>query len=103
MSPDWCGLLGRLQQGRTYRRRHLDGHESVKLGHFHTGQTPAGLASDGTTIWIANLYDSTVTRLDQKTGKLLGTFATGVNPVGVVYAGTNIWVSNEDGTLCRMQ
>jgi len=32
-------------------------------GAFPVGRTPFGLASDGTSIWVANYYDNTVTKI----------------------------------------
>ena len=65
--------------------------------NFELGTPPAGLAFDGTSIWVAGWGDHTVKRIDPATGVAtsfpLPTGATG--PYGVAFDGTDIWVTNK--------
>jgi DNA-binding beta-propeller fold protein YncE len=64
------------------------------LGTFAVGTGPAGIAFDGTNMWVTNEYDGTVTKLSP-TGATLGTFPVGDNPAaGMAFDGTNMWVSD---------
>jgi YVTN family beta-propeller protein len=66
----------------------------VNLGTFPTTGFPAGIAFDGTNLWIANCGTNTVTVLRASDGTNLGTIAVGSYPQGVAFDGNNIWVAN---------
>ena len=59
------------------------------------GNSPIGVAFDGTHIWVANAGDDTVTKLRASDGVSQGTFPVGSVPVGVAFDGTHIWVANQ--------
>ena len=46
---------------------------------FSVGSKPLGVAFDGTSLWVVNDGDNTVTRLRASDGTLLGTFTVGAN------------------------
>lgn len=60
---------------------------------FATGDHPYGVAYDGTSVWVGNRYDDTVSRIDPLSGTKTN-FAAGDDPRGIAYDGSNIWVAN---------
>ncbi|NOX29856.1 MAG: YncE family protein, partial [Actinobacteria bacterium] len=60
---------------------------------YPVGDNPRGMAFDGTNIWVTNLNDNDVSRIDPVTGDRTD-FSVGGVPVGVAFDGTNIWVAN---------
>ena len=75
----------------------------MEEGTFAVGSEPNNLAFDGTSIWVTNFLDNTVTQLRATDGLRLGTFPTGHSPVGVAFDGANIWVSNHnDDTVSKL-
>jgi len=69
---------------------------------YPVGDFPSGVAFDGTNIWVTNLFDDDVSRLDPVTGDRTD-FAVGDNPYGVAFDGTNIWVTNQiDDDVSRL-
>src|SRR5947199_375878 len=98
-------------------------HDAIEAPHppepeivfFTVGRGPEGVAFDGTTIWVANQFSDSVTRLRAADGAnvcvtksgsntltklragdgaVLGTFAVGDGPSGVAFDGASIWVAN---------
>jgi DNA-binding beta-propeller fold protein YncE len=55
------------------------------LGTFAESGAPAGIAFDGTYIWVTN-GNGTVTRF-KLDGKQAGTFKVGLGPVGMAFDG----------------
>jgi hypothetical protein len=64
---------------------------------FSVGSEAAGVAFDGASIWVANGYANTVSKLRASDGANLGTFSVGGSPAGVAFDGANIWVINGAG------
>ena len=58
------------------------------------GNHPAGVAFDRSNVWVANLSDSTVTKLRAADGAILRTFPVGASANGLAFDGVNIWVTN---------
>jgi len=52
------------------------------------------MAFDGTSIWVSNNNDGTVSQLNASDGEILGTFKVGTLPNGIGFDGVNIWVAN---------
>ncbi len=51
-------------------------------------------------VWVANLLDQTVSRLDPVTGRVTATLGVGDGPSTIARAGTGLWVSDQfDGTV----
>jgi hypothetical protein len=48
-------------------------------------------------VWVANLLDLTVSKLDPTTGRMIGTVLVGDGPSTIVAAGGAVWVSDEFG------
>jgi YVTN family beta-propeller protein len=61
---------------------------------FSVGASPAGVAFDGTNIWVTNSGSNNVTELLASTGAVVGTYSVGTSPAGLAFDGTNIWVAN---------
>ena len=57
---------------------------------FKVGKKPLGVVFDGANIWIANNYDSTVSKLRASDGASLGTFNAGGAPMGLAFDGASI-------------
>ncbi len=69
---------------------------------FATGDTPAAMVFDGTSLWIANINDNTVSKLDPADGTRVD-YETGEFPSGVTFDGTSVWVTNQrDGTVSKI-
>ena len=68
------------------------------VGTYSVGTYPAGLAFDGTNIWVANNGSNSVTKLLASTGAVVGTIAVGSAPIGVAFDGSNMWVANGGGS-----
>src|SRR5579864_4684130 len=60
---------------------------------FPVGGGPEGVAFDGSSIWVANSFTNSVTKLAANDGTVLGTFPVGGEPYGIAFDGANIWVS----------
>jgi len=64
------------------------------MGSSSVGDYPVYAAFDGVNIWVANLYDATVTKLRASDGSEAGTYTVGSSPWGVAFDGACIWVVN---------
>ena len=54
---------------------------------------PDGVAFDGTSIWITNGADGTVSKMNPDDGTRVD-YPTSADPFGVTYDGTSIWITN---------
>ena len=61
---------------------------------YTVGNTPLGIAFDGTDLWVANQFGNNVTKLLASTGAVVSTYSAGNQPYGVAFDGANIWVTN---------
>jgi DNA-binding beta-propeller fold protein YncE len=70
----------------------------VISGSSYGFDNPAGIASDGTHVWVTNESGDSVTELDAATGALvhvLGGPRYGFDdPAGIASDGTDVWVAN---------
>jgi DNA-binding beta-propeller fold protein YncE len=64
------------------------------LGTYTVGHLARDMVFDGTSIWVCNSNDNTVSRLRAADVALLGTYPTGAQPRGITYDGVKIWVAN---------
>ena len=64
------------------------------LGTFDVGGYPAGIAFDGTNMWVTD-KEQQVTKLSP-TGATLGTFPVGSYPFGIAFDGIHMWVTNSN-------
>jgi len=69
---------------------------------YTVGMSPTGTFFDGSSVWVTNRGDDSITRL-RLDGLLMGEYPVGDEPVGVTYDGARIWVANRgDNTVRRM-
>ena len=64
------------------------------LGTYTVGHLARDMVYDGTSIWVCNGNDNTVSRLRAADVALLGTYPTGAEPRAIAYDGIKIWVAN---------
>src|SRR5678815_628352 len=68
------------------------------------GGGPEAITSDGTSIWVADQFRNSVTRINPLTGLRLGTFAVGRRPIALLAIGSALWVANlESDTLTQLR
>jgi YVTN family beta-propeller protein len=67
--------------------------------------SPAGVAFDGSHIWVTNATGASVTELNASTGAWIRTLATPFGgtyafsvPEGIAFDGSHLWVANEAGS-----
>jgi YVTN family beta-propeller protein len=68
------------------------------MGEFPAGVFPGNIVFDGSSIWVNNSGDGSLTRLRPSDGSLLGTHPIGyanVNGGGLAFDGTNLWLAGE--------
>jgi len=65
----------------------------ANTARFAVGDGPEGVAFDGSSIWVANEFGNSVTKLSSD-GAVLGTFPVGRRPVGVAADRGVVWVAN---------
>src|SRR5207302_1140479 len=61
---------------------------------YPVGSTPTSVATDGSTIWVLNADDATISRIDQAGGTT--TRSPGHSPSDLVYQGGALWMSYAD-------
>jgi DNA-binding beta-propeller fold protein YncE len=57
---------------------------------FAVGHAPWAAAFDGSSIWVTNFPDATVSNLRASDGQRLGTFKTGKGPTAMAFDGEDI-------------
>ena len=76
----------------------LAARQTISVGH-----APAGLAFDGSNVWVANDGANTVQKIPISTRVPGPPIAVGSEPYALAFDGTNVWVDNEiDGTLQKI-
>jgi DNA-binding beta-propeller fold protein YncE len=68
---------------------------------FVVGREPRALAVGFGSVWVADYRDTTVTRLDRRTGDP-ATIPVGGHPTGIVAAAGAVWVWTLEGLLVRI-
>jgi hypothetical protein len=69
---------------------------------FPVGRAPWAAAFDGSSIWVTNFPDATVTRLRPSDGLRLGTFKTGNGPTAMTFDGENLEVIPSPKSVAEM-
>lgn len=62
---------------------------------------PTAALAVGSTVWVASWANSTLTRLDDRTGKVIGTEGLPCRPLALAYGAGRIWVAS-DGRACSL-
>jgi DNA-binding SARP family transcriptional activator/streptogramin lyase len=68
---------------------------------FPVGREPRALALGFGSVWVADYRDTTVTRIDRRTGNAV-TIPVGGHPTGIATAGGGVWVWTLEGLLVRI-
>jgi outer membrane protein assembly factor BamB len=69
-----------------------------------TGAASEEMAFDGATLWVANPYSQSVSKIRVADGTLLANIGIGPFPRGIAFDGTDIWVTTEnDNRIHRMR
>ena len=72
-------------------------------GDIAVGANPGAVAVDGTTVWVANRDDRTVTQVDLGTRSILRTVGIGRAPLTISIDQHRVWIGDGfDGTLTRI-
>jgi class 3 adenylate cyclase/streptogramin lyase len=66
------------------------------------GAQPAALASGAGALWVANLADQTVTRVDPGSGKTAPAIPVGGTPVGITATKIAVWVTGGTGAVSKI-
>jgi YVTN family beta-propeller protein len=57
------------------------------------GATPVALAASSNALWVANLDDQTITRVDPTTGQAVRTIPVDAEPAGIAASTASVWVA----------
>ena len=69
---------------------------------FPAGTNPDTMAFDGSSLWIANIGDDTVSKIDPTDGSR-NDIPVGNQPYEIIFDGTSIWVTNQvDATVSQI-
>src|SRR5579864_4749807 len=80
--------------------------QAVMADDVTVGNSPSGLAFDGTSLWVTQTGSSQVTKIRPWDGTVLGTFdigAEGANPASITFDGSNLWVAAQDGSVRKLR
>ena len=67
------------------------------------GARPAFVAYGEHALWVANLDDNSISRVDPRTSRVVRTIATDASPAGVAVGAGSVWVANSDAaTVSRI-
>jgi DNA-binding beta-propeller fold protein YncE len=77
---------------------------SLNTTQIGVGDAPNRIAVGGGAVWVANRNDSTLTRIDARTGRRVGNpVEVAANPFGLDVTGHQVWVTSPpDGTVQRI-
>ncbi len=66
------------------------------------GAHPVAVAATDGSLWVANMDDDSVTRVDATTGRVLRSIPLGGVPTALTATGDAVWVSDETGRIMRI-
>jgi peptide/nickel transport system substrate-binding protein len=70
---------------------------------INVGNGPRAVAVEANSVWVANNFDGTVSRIDPGTSTVTATIPTGRGPSGIAVEGETVWVANDgDASLARI-
>jgi YVTN family beta-propeller protein len=79
-----------LARGLPYR---LEG-DPPYVKRIHTGSRPCATLGAAGAIWVADLADNRVTRLDPETGRVTARVRTDAGPCGMAFGANSVWVED---------
>ena len=72
-------------------------------GTIGVGASPGATTTGAGSIWVANVDDHSVSRIDPVKRVVIQTFQVGNGPAGIAYGGGFVWVTNAlDGTVTQI-
>jgi YVTN family beta-propeller protein len=72
-------------------------------GQIPVGASPSALTTGADSVWVANVGDHSVSRIDPAKQVVIQTFQVGNGPAGIAYGGGFVWVTNAlDGTVTQI-
>ena len=75
----------------------------IVVARIATGEEAAGVGIDGAAVWVANIFEDTVSRIDPETDVVTATIAVPGYPSGIASDGTSVWVTHlASGALTRI-
>jgi YVTN family beta-propeller protein len=81
----------------------IDPRTNKVIGHVQVGSRPEGVAVGRGTVWVANLEDRTLSRVDSTRRVLERTISLNATPTGVAVGAGAVWVAHGLlGTLSRV-
>ena len=75
----------------------FDAASMTLVASYNTGNSPDGVAFDGTNIWVTNSYGNSAVVLNRN-GKELAGYIVGIFPLSMVFDGQSMWIGNGTGT-----
>ena len=76
----------------------IDVHSDRVVGAAAVGARPAAIAFGSGSLWVANLDDETVSRVDPRTLQTLPAIQVSAPPTGIATAGGGVWVATSGPT-----
>lgn len=64
---------------------------------IRVGEAPGAVAVDGSSVWVANSGDGTVSRIDATTNQVIATIDVGARPTHLTADSNGVWVTNPEG------
>jgi DNA-binding beta-propeller fold protein YncE len=82
----------------------IDPRSNRIIAKIRVGESPDGIAVSHGAIWVSNLQDGTLTKIDPATNSVVGApLPVGDYPTGALYAHGALWVAdNLDNTVVRI-
>ena len=72
-------------------------------GQIPVGASPSAVTVGADSVWVANVDDHSVSRIDPAKQVVIQTFQVGNGPAGIAYGGGFVWVTNAlDGTVTQI-
>src|SRR5688572_10274329 len=77
----------------------VDAQTAVQLASttpaaFRVGEGPEGIVTDGASVFVANQFSNTVTKLNASDGAIIGEYKVGHRPLALAFDGAFVWVAN---------
>jgi len=70
---------------------------------FRVGPAPSAIAFAGGFVWVAQLFDGTLVKIDPTTDRFLDQVTVGNGPSAIVEGAGALWVTRGDGTVARIR